>query len=329
MRNEIFLPEIVDSEGTSLPLANCIRKNYLHIREWAICSSTNSFRIYDREIQKYPLIIDFYAGKFCIQYFSPVRESCEPPIELVEEVQKALYATFGSQFGSMYWKTRAKKKETRQYEKIALSKDFFVVQEYGVKFKVNLQDYLDTGLFLDHRDTRQMVAAVANGKRVLNLFAYTGSFSVQAAMAGSSSTKSVDMSNTYTAWAKDNFHLNSLSLNNNEVIREDCLQFLDKEVLNRAKYDIIIIDPPTISRSKKMLQLFDIQVDYIALISKSLKILANNGIIFFSTNSRKFTFDSQNFKSCSVLEISNKTIPLDFHDSNIHRCWKISTIFDK
>jgi 23S rRNA G2069 N7-methylase RlmK/C1962 C5-methylase RlmI len=169
-----------------------------------------------------------------------------------------------------------------------------------------------------------MVASFAKGKRVLNLFAYTCSFSVHAAVAGASFTKSVDMSNTYTQWGRENFILNSLPAENNPIIREDCLKFLDEE---RSKYDLIVIDPPTISRSKKMEQMFDIQIDYIALITKALKLLAPGGTIFFSTNSRKFVFDATQFKGITVVDISAKTLPIDFHDPKIHYCWKITAIY--
>ena len=322
----IFLPDIADGEDKSSPLANRIRKNYRHIRKWAKRSITNCFRIYDRDIREYPLAIDFYAGKFCVQYFSQSRESCEPPPALVQEVEKALQTVFGKECDKIYWKTRAKRKETRQYEKIDISREFFDVLEYGVKFKVNLQDYLDTGLFLDHRETRHLVASFAKGKRILNLFAYTCSFSVHAALAGATFTKSVDLSNTYTAWGKENFTLNALSLEHHQVIREDCLKFLEEEARSGIKYDVIVIDPPTISRSKKMNQLFDIQTDYVFLISQSLRLLSKEGTIFFSTNSRKFNFDFQFFPACSIKEITEKTLPLDFRDSKIHRCWKLSPI---
>lgn len=322
--NQIFLPNIVDGEDKSSPLGNRIRKNYRHVRKWAKRTATNCFRIYDREIREYPLAIDFYAGRFCVQYFSRSRESIEPPSELVNETTQVICKIFGASPDAIYWRTRAKHKETRQYEKIGESKEFFTVLEYGVKFKINLYDYLDTGLFLDHRETRRTVASFSNGKRVLNLFAYTCAFSVQAAAAGALFTKSVDMSNTYTAWGRDNFFLNSLPLKNNEIVRADCLKFLDEEIRAGVKYDIIIIDPPTISRSKKMSQLFDIQVDYLFLLSKALKLLDRRGVIFFSTNSRKFVFDSSHFPSCTIEEISSKTIPLDFHDPKIHRCWKIA-----
>lgn len=320
----VSLPSIVDGEDKSSPLGNRIRKNYRHIRKWAKRTSTDCFRIYDREIPGYPLAIDFYAGRFCIQYFSRKRESDDPPPELVEEVSHVIGKIFGINRDGIYWRTRSKRKETRQYEKLDESQEFFTVLEYGVKFKVNLCDYLDTGLFLDHRETRQIVASTSAGKRVLNLFAYTCSFSVHAAVAGAAFTKSVDMSNTYTAWGKENFILNSLSLKNNEIVRADCLKFLDEEIRKRQKYDVIVIDPPTISRSKKMSQMFDIQLDYTTLITKAIQLLSNDGFIFFSTNSRRFVFDEAHFQSCKIVEISDKTIPIDFHDPKIHRCWKIS-----
>lgn len=323
IESKISLPSIADGEDKSSPLANRIRKNYRHVRKWAKRTETDCFRIYDREMREYPLAIDFYAGRFCVQYFARSGDNEEPSLELEAETTKALSLVFGSDAKSIYWRTRAKNKETRQYEKAGESKEFFTVTEYGVKFKVNLLDYLDTGLFLDHRETRKLVASECQDKYVLNLFAYTCSFSVHAALAGAIFTKSVDMSNTYTAWGKDNFILNSLPLKKNEIVRADCLKFLDDEIRLGLKYDVIIIDPPTISRSKKMDQLFDIQVDYISLVNRSLRLLSKGGVIFFSTNSRRFNFDNTLFPECSVVEISKKTIPIDFHDPKIHRCWKI------
>ncbi len=323
--NKIFLPSLADGEDKNSPLKNRIRKNYQHVRKWAKRSMTDCFRIYDRDIKEYPLVIDFYAGRFCVQYFSYDRENDEPPSHLQDETEQALCSLFGMSPDSIYQRTRIRRKKTEQYEKIGEEKEFFTVYEYGAKFKINLLDYLDTGLFLDHRETRRMVASISKGKRVLNLFAYTCSFSVHAALAGAHYTKSVDLSNTYTAWGIDNFILNSLSLKNNEVVRADCLKFLDDEIRSGVKYDIIIIDPPTISRSKKMDQLFDIQIDYVPLLSKALTLLAKEGILFFSTNSRKFTFETALFESCLIKEISEKTIPLDFHNQKIHRCWKITT----
>lgn len=316
----ISLPSIADGEDKSSPLANCIRNNYRHIKKWANRTQTDCFRIYDREIHHFPLAIDFYAGRFSVHYYAS-GDSDQPPSPLVAEVEKALHTIFSATPDAIFWRTRARSKTTRQYEKRAETQEFFTVQEYGVKFWVNLTDYLDTGLFLDHRETRQIVATLSKNKRLLNLFAYTCSFSVHAAMAGASYTKSVDMSNTYTDWGRDNFNLNALSPFTNEILRADCLKFLDQE---RAHYDLIVIDPPTISRSKKMDQLFDIQVDHVPLLSKALRLLSPRGTLFFSTNSRKFTFDITPFADRLIIDISNKTIPLDFHDPKIHRCWKIS-----
>jgi len=313
----IELPSIADGEDKASPFKNRIRKNYRHVRKWAKRTTTDCFRIYDRDIKEYPLAIDFYAGKFLVQFIS-----FDGDIEPKEEVEQVLSSIFGVAPENIYWRSRIRRKKLEQYEKLADEKEFFIVHEYGVKFKVNLVDYLDTGLFLDHRETRQIVARAAKGKRLLNLFAYTCSFSVHAALAGASFTKSVDMSNTYTEWGRDNFLLNGIPLQHHAIIRADCLKFLEEE---KETYDLIVIDPPTISRSKKMEEMFDIQVDYIELIAQALKLLNPKGTIFFSTNSRKFVFDNSLFEGCKIVEITEKTIPLDFHQQKIHRCWTIST----
>lgn len=322
---EFLLPPVIDNEDKTSILKNRIRKNYRHLRKWAKRTATTCFRIYDRDIKEYPLAIDFYEGRYCVQYFSSDRNNDEAALELQNEVNEILKALFGAKLESVYWRSRVRRKKLEQYEKKGEQKEFFTVLEYGVKFKINLQDYLDTGLFLDHRETRQQVASLAKGKRVLNLFAYTCSFSVHAAMKGAAFTKSVDLSNTYTDWGIDNFNINSMNMRTNPVIREDCMKFLEEEVLANEKYDIIVIDPPTISRSKKMETLFDVQIDYPFLIKKSLELLSEGGVIFFSTNSKKFTFDAALFPNCRIQDISQKTIPEDFHQKKIHQCWKISS----
>lgn len=321
MNDLLFLPLIADGEDKTSPLKNRIRKNYQHIRKWAKRTKTNCFRIYDRDIKEYPLAIDFYDQRFCIHYFSSSRDTDEPRGDLYDEAMQAVRSLFAVTDDFIHWRTRIKREKMEQYEKSGNAKEFFNVLEYGIKFKVNLRDYLDTGLFLDHRETRRLVASMAPGKRLLNLFAYTCSFSVHAALAGAALTKSVDLSNTYTEWGRDNFHLNALPSQKNLIIREDCLKFLLEE---RDIYDLIVIDPPTISRSKKMERLFDVQLDYISLIKKALKLLSIGGTLFFSTNSRKFTFDEQLFPECTILDVSKKTIPIDFHNQKIHRCWMIS-----
>lgn len=317
------LPAISDGEDKSSPLKNRIRKNYRHLRKWAKRTTTNCFRVYDRDIKEYPLAIDFYDGRFCIHFFTSTRDDEEPRADLHDAAMDAICSIFGVAENAIYWRTRIKRAKTEQYEKTGETHEFFTVLEYGVQFRVNLLDYLDTGLFLDHRETRQMVASKARGKRLLNLFAYTCSFSVHAAISGAAFTKSIDMSNTYTDWGKENFLLNSISLQNHPIIRADCLRFLEEEK-RKEPYDLIVIDPPTISRSKKMGRLFDIQEDYVFLISKALNLLTEHGVIVFSTNSRKFTFDESLFPKCSFTDISKQTIPIDFHNQKIHRCWLIS-----
>lgn len=321
---DFSLPTILDGEDKDSPLKNRVRKNYKHLRKWAIRSQTNCFRIYDRDIKEYPLAIDFYAGRFLVQYFPIDKEGDEAKQTYLQKTaEEALCSLFGVEASAIYFRSRIKRTKTQQYEKISSKQEFFTVLEHGVKFRVNLSDYLDTGLFLDHRATRQVVASQAKGKSVLNLFAYTCSFSVHAALAGASYTKSVDLSNTYTEWGEKNFQLNEIPLRNHVIVREDCLKFLQKEVEFRHSYDVIVVDPPTLSRSKKMEDFFDIQQDYIALLSSCLKILAPGGTIFFSTNSRKFSLDSNSLPPCTLKDISSKTLPLDFRDAKIHRCWEI------
>lgn len=318
-----LLPDIFDGEDKTSPFKNCIRNNYRHIRKWAKRTHTNCFRIYDHDIPNYPLAIDFYAGRFCVHYFPNMFEDEEPSKALENETAKILNDLFKASPELIFWRTRIKRAKMQQYEKADDTKDFFNVIEYGVHFKINLTDYLDTGLFLDHRETRQMVAKLASGKRLLNLFAYTCSFSIHAACKGASFTKSVDMSNTYTTWGKENFLLNTQSLEQNEIVRADCFVFLEEEAAKKQTYDLIVLDPPTISRSKKMQEMFDIQQDYQELISATLKLLSKDGILFFSTNSRKFRFDDSLFSGFVCQDISASTIPLDFHNQKIHRCWKI------
>jgi 23S rRNA (cytosine1962-C5)-methyltransferase len=312
------LPNISDGEDKSCPLKNCIRNNYKHIRKWAKRTNTNCFRLYDRHIKEFPLAIDFYDGRILIYFFASYKEE-EMPEELEERAIQALSDLLLISKENIYSKSRIRRAKKEQYEKAGNEGDFFPVLEYGVTFLVNLGDYLDTGLFLDHRETRQMVAKLSQSRSLLNLFSYTSSFSVHAAFHGAAFTKSVDMSNTYIDWSRRNFELNKLSLETNELVRADCLKFLEEE---RRTYDLIVIDPPTISRSKKMEEMFDVQRDYPFLIEKALGLLNKGGTLFFSTNLRSFKFDMVRFPNAK--EITAKTIPLDFHNQKIHYCWTLS-----
>lgn len=313
---EILLPPLLDNEDKTSPFKNCIRNNYRHLRKWAKRTETNCLRLYDRERHEYPLTLDLYSDCIYAQYYS---KGEAPALQVCEEVEEVLRSLL--QVKDIFWRTRTRTRPTRQHEKRDDSRDFFAVYEYGVKFWVNLTDYLDTGLFLDHRETRQFVAKLSKEKRLLNLFAYTCSFSVHAAMQGASYTKSVDMSPTYCRWGRRNFNLNQLSERHHEIVCADCLKFLKTE---KGSYDLIVIDPPTISRSKKMEGLFDIQQDYVPLLQDAARLLARDGMMIFSTNSRKFVFEKEHFPSFHIEEISHKTLPEDFRDPKIHRCWKIT-----
>ena len=315
------LPELQDGEDKTSPLKNRLRKQFKHLRKWAKKADTNCFRLYSTDIKQFPCSIDIYGKCFYVQFFFSKQDGERK--DLQELITKALVETFTVSPEEIFYRTRIKRARLEQYEKVASEKAFFPVVEHGTKFLVNLDDYLDTGLFLDHRTTRQIVAKHAVGKTLLNLFAYTCSFSVQAGVLGALSTKSVDLSNTYTSWGKKNLALNKLSAKNHAVIREDCMVFLEKAAFENTLYDVIVIDPPTLSRSKKMDSFFSVDTDYPVLIGKSLPLLAPGGVLFFSTNSRKFSFDDTLFPHCKVEEITHKTLPEDFQGKQMHRCWKI------
>lgn len=316
---ELTQLQINDGEDKSSPFKNRLRKNGRIMRKFGKRTETNGFRLYDRDIKEYPFAIDFYAGRFLVQHFS--YQGDEVTLEEEEEICEALKTLFNAKREIIYWRHRFRRKEREQYEKLGEGGEFFIVHEYGVPFYINLEDYLDTGLFLDHRESRQMVAKLAAGKKMLNLFAYTCSFTVHAALKGAFFTKSVDLSNTYTEWGRENFKLNKLDLKDHSIIRADCLNFLNEET---EKYDLIVIDPPTLSRSKKMEGLFDVQADHIPLLKKSLKLLLPGGILFFSTNSRDFKLDTAALSDRKIECITAKTIPQDFHNKKIHQSWRIS-----
>ena len=221
-------------------------------------------------------------------------------------------------------KTRSKQKGTNQYQKLDKSKQSIVVNEYGAKLKVNLWDYLDTGLFLDHRKTRQIVAQKAKNKSLLNLFAYTGSVSLQAALHGAGSITTVDMSNTYLNWAQDNFSLNKLTSHKYQFVQADCLKWLKE---NKQQFDVIFIDPPTFSNSKRMEDSFDVQRDYLAVITDATKSLADSGEIIFTNNKRNFKmdFDSIEKMGLQAKSISEQTRDKDFQrNKHIHNSWLIT-----
>ena len=199
-----------------------------------------------------------------------------------------------------------------------------MVQENGLQFRVNLSDYLDTGLFLDHRNTRMMVREIATGKRFLNLFGYTGSFTVYAAAGGARETVTVDLSKTYLDWASENLRLNGLLNEHHQFVRADALAFLKNPSLE--PFDLAIVDPPTYSNSKNTQDDWNVQRDYVAILSQLAERMNSGGVVFFSTNFRRFKFEASALPQYRAREISKHTVPEDFRNRRIHRCWRFDVI---
>jgi 23S rRNA G2069 N7-methylase RlmK/C1962 C5-methylase RlmI len=218
-----------------------------------------------------------------------------------------------------FLKSRRRQRGESQYERFANEGAWREVEEAGYSLRVNLSDYLDTGLFLDHRTTRALFAAEAQGKRVLNLFAYTGAFTVAAALAGARETTSLDLSNTYLTWLRDNLSLNGLSSGKHRVLRADIMAWLP---INRERFDLILLDPPTWSTSKSMEANLDLQRDHVALVQSCLSALDPGGVLYFSTNRKKFKLEEGAFEGSEVQEITHKTLPFDFRAPGPHRCWR-------
>jgi 23S rRNA (guanine2445-N2)-methyltransferase / 23S rRNA (guanine2069-N7)-methyltransferase len=223
----------------------------------------------------------------------------------------------------VFLKVRRPQKGSAQYEKLASRQQFHEVMEGGHRFLVNFSDYLDTGLFLDHRITRAMLSELASSKRFLNLFAYTGSGTVYAAAGGAVATTTVDMSNTYTDWAKRNMTINGFTGEQYEYVQANCLEWLDTAAGSR-RYGLIFLDPPSFSTSKRMDGTFDVQRDHVALLNKTLKLLEPDGMLIFSNNLRSFKLDYDSFSGFAIKDISKATLPKDFErNPKIHQCWRI------
>ncbi|UKH15648.1 bifunctional 23S rRNA (guanine(2069)-N(7))-methyltransferase RlmK/23S rRNA (guanine(2445)-N(2))-methyltransferase RlmL [Actinobacillus pleuropneumoniae] len=307
--------------------ANRLAKNIKKIEKWAKQQGINAYRLYDADLPEYNLAVDRYDDHIVVQEYAAPKNIDEQKARqrLLDAVSATLYVT-GVETNKLVLKVRQKQKGTNQYEKLANKGDYFYVTEYGAKLWVNLTDYLDTGLFLDHRLTRKMVGQMAKGKTFLNLFAYTGSATIHAALNGAKSTTTIDMSNTYLNWAEQNLELNNLPLRNNRLFQADCLQWLAE---CRERFELIFVDPPTFSNSKRMEDSWDVQRDHIKLMTRLKRILTADGIIVFSNNKRGFKMDFEGLAELGLQaeNISHKTLPLDFErNPQIHNCWIIRHI---
>ncbi|MGR5118278.1 bifunctional 23S rRNA (guanine(2069)-N(7))-methyltransferase RlmK/23S rRNA (guanine(2445)-N(2))-methyltransferase RlmL [Vibrio astriarenae] len=305
--------------------ANRLKKNIGKIGKWAKKEQLDCYRIYDADLPEYNVAIDIYLDHLVIQeYAAPKNIPPEKAKRRLTDIIRAAIEVTGTDANKVILKTREKQKGRSQYEKLSQQSDTMHVNEYGVKLIVNLHDYLDTGLFLDHKITRRKLGELAKGKTFLNLFAYTGSATVHAAVGGAKSTTTVDMSKTYLQWAKDNMALNGQVGRQHQYIQADCLQWLNNE---NGQYDLIFIDPPTFSNSKRMEQTFDVQRDHIQLMTNLKRLLTEQGTIVFSNNKRYFKMDMDAISELGLKaqNISHQTLPLDFgRNKHIHNCWIIT-----
>lgn len=303
--------------------ANRLQKNKRHIAKWAKRQGITCYRIYDHDIPEFPFCVDHYEDYIHISEYVYRHKMSE---EEHEEWLKDAVATVAQQLNvpedHIFLKERkVLSRRTEQYEKVAMAQKKIVAQESGLKFWVNLTDYLDTGLFLDHRPLRQIFLTEAGGKHVLNLFAYTGSFSVYAQAAGAASVTTVDLSHTYLNWAKDNFVLNGFPVEEERFIQSDVMDFLKQEPT--TLYDLVIVDPPSFSNSKRMKGTWDTQRDHTTMLHLLLKHVKKGGVIYFSNNFRNFVPDFSRLTVTSAVEISPRTIPEDFRNKNIHHSYKL------
>ena len=309
----------------AVDFANRLQKNIKKIEKWAKQQGLDAYRLYDADLPEYNLAVDRYADHIVVQEYAAPKNIDENKARqrLLDAVNATLQVT-GIETNKLILKVRQKQKGTNQYEKLANKGEYFYVNEYGAKLWVNLTDYLDTGLFLDHRLTRKMLGEMAQGKDFLNLFAYTGSATVHAALGKAKSTTTVDMSNTYLNWAEQNLLLNDIEGKQHKLIQADCLQWLEK---CDRQFDLIFVDPPTFSNSKRMEDSWDVQRDHIKLMTNLKRILRQNGTIVFSNNKRGFKMDFAKLEELglSAVEISHKTLPLDFErNKQIHNCWLVT-----
>jgi 23S rRNA G2069 N7-methylase RlmK/C1962 C5-methylase RlmI len=348
-------------ESQAEMLANRLKKRLKHLKKWAKRLNFEAFRLYDRDIPEIPLVLDLYGGIISgALYKRPYEKDPGEEALWLETMKKAIEQSLSIAPENVIIKQRERQSGPAQYQKTAEKGIIREIREGKYKFKVNLSDYLDTGLFLDRRSLRSMAGADAKGKRVLNLFCYTASFSVYAAGEGAISVDSVDLSNTYLAWARENFALNGLEANQlrieeflttkgtsylryagteggksdkNRLIRADINVFLDRAVSKGCRWDSVILDPPAFSNSKMSLSDFDLKRDYMSLLAKCLTLLSPGGKLWFSASARSFRADAEElekalgaqFHGIKAVDISEKIVDEDFKGRKTPKTYIISS----
>ncbi|HUM98466.1 MAG TPA: class I SAM-dependent methyltransferase [Chitinophagaceae bacterium] len=307
-----------------LMFQNRLEKVFRHLRKQAKRLGVNCYRIYDHDLPEFPFCIEIYNEKIYIAEYKRNHSLNEANHEewLLHSL-KVVEQVLSLARENIFLKLRQRKPgKLGQYQKQDVKLQEIIVEENGLKFIVNLSDYLDTGLFLDHRITRQMVKEKSDGKRVLNLFSYTGSFSVYAAAGGATEVITADLSNTYLKWAKRNLELNGfIDEDKYKIVQADVIQYL--KTIPKDYFDIIIMDPPTFSNSQRMKGVLDIQRDHSVLINDCLEGLKPGGLLYFSTNNRSFKLEHEKVKSDLVKDITKSTTPFDFEGKLKRWCYLI------
>jgi 23S rRNA (guanine2445-N2)-methyltransferase / 23S rRNA (guanine2069-N7)-methyltransferase len=323
---------LADTPGSKM-FGNRVGKNLKQLDKWAGREQVTCYRLYDADMPEYSFAIDRYAEADGERVWLYVQEYTAPKTIEPAAVQRrrnealaALPGVTGIPAERIHLRQRRVNARGEQYEKLDQKAEFRLVEESGLKFWVNFTDYLDTGLFLDHRITRQRLRDAAARTRFLNLFAYTGSATVYAAAGRARATTTVDMSATYLDWAQRNLAVNGFSGSQHEFLQEDCIAWLKTAVAERRAYDLIFLDPPTFSNSKRMEDILDVQRDHRALIDRCMALLAPGGKLVFSTNAQKFKLDVAIGELYKVTDISRATLPKDFErNARIHQCFELES----
>ena len=305
-------------------LANRVRKNAQKRRKWARGVPTDAFRLYDSDIPEIPVVIDQYGDHLHVADVRYETRAEEHEADWFMMVSMAAAEATDVPATNVHRKVRARQRGKEQYERLGGEGTVLVVEEHGLKFRVNLDDYLDTGLFLDHRVLRRTIGQRSEDRTVLNLFAYTGSFTVHAAAGRARATTTVDLSTTYLNWAEENLRLNGLLSPRHERMRADTFEFLRDARSSGRRWDIVVVDPPTFSNSKRMQGTFDVQRDHSTMLGMIASLTSPGGEIRFSTNRKKFKLDSSALPAhCTVADTTDQTIPTDFSQRRPHRSYRI------
>ncbi len=320
------IPAEERSPGATM-FANRLHKNRRQLARWQEREGISCYRVYDADMPEYALAIDVYEGDqrwiHVQEYEAPKSVDATKARVRLREALGVIIDEFELKPDNLYFKVRRRQRGSDQYTKLADTSHYHQVKEADCSFLVNFEDHLDTGLFLDHRITRQRIAELAAGRDFLNLFAYTGTATVYAAKGGARTTATVDMSRTYLDWARRNMALNGFTGPEHDYVQADCLQWL-KTAAGRTRYGLIFIDPPTFSTSKRMDGTFDVQRDHGTLIDAAAQLLTHDGVIVFSNNLRSFHLEDSLASRYEVRDISRETIPKDFErNPKVHRCWEI------